>query len=441
MRNRFESNNRFDAHQPAYRAVTFIHRTAYDFLTDTEEGLAILSSYECREEERYLRLALGLLASSRFRLLGLEFIFVALRRVRSPDLKGRLFEALRTARRFWDAEQYIIRFDSWQPKPELHFLTMAAALGFTEFALLTISQASQPQELATVVFAESLMVARLQYDSLARVTLDADFLRSLLRLGADLNMRPAPLDPISETGELSDWEMTLYGRCVTLAVDIIDNFRVTAIDLLSVVLQTGVPPHGRIVFAIHIGPTGPVIVCGAAIIRQWKRVGRHGDTRKYPSFRRQELTFVVDSSLAFLLEVARTRLFKYMTAADVGIGENLGLGTGSSWSGDICVPFVRVCEPSRGSRVVSTWRIVDGGIRAEMASLFLRWLLAGGSVWMGMDEELIGAGHKVNLDMSDRPEAYERVGGSITHVFGAEECCSARGRDVDEGLRAEGGGS
>lgn len=34
--------------------------------------------------------------------------------------------------------------------------------------------------------------------------------------------------------------------------------------------------------------------------------------------------------------------------------------------------------------------------------------------------------------MVGRPKAYERVGGPITHVFGAE-CCSMRGCDVDRG--------
>lgn len=94
---------------------------------------------------------------------------------------------------------------------------------------------------------------------------------------------------------------------------------------------------------------------------------------------------MVNNSLAFLLEVARFRLSKYMTAADVGIEENLGLDTGTSCSRDICVPFVRICELSPGFRVVATWRIVDSGIRAEMASLFLRWLLPGDDSWMRID--------------------------------------------------------
>lgn len=106
------------------------------------------------------------------------------------------------------------------------------------------------------------MVAHLQYANLVTVTLEADFLRSLLRLGADPNMKLAPLDPISETGDLLDWEMTPYGLCVTLAVDMIDSSGVVAKGLLSVVLQSGVTPHGRIVFGIHIGPKGPVLICG-----------------------------------------------------------------------------------------------------------------------------------------------------------------------------------
>lgn len=284
------------------------------------------------------------------------------------------------------------------------------------------------------------MVTRLQYDTLSVTTVDVGFLRSLLRLGADINSRFARLDSVSEIGDFSEWEMTPYGLCVTLAVDVMGCPGNAAKDLLRAVMQTGVTPHGRILFGIQIGPKGAVLMGGHASARKWKDLNRHGYTGKHRRFQDHELIFVVASSLAFLLEVVRFRLFKHMTAADMEVGENSRLGAGTSCNRDICVSFVRICESPLWTRVVSTWRIADRSIRADMASLFRRWLLPGDDSWKGMDEELIGVGHMIKLDMNGRPEAYERVDGSVTHVFGAEECCSSRGRDVDGDLRTEDGG-
>ena len=437
VRTRSLSNNS-DARRPNHRVVTFIHRTAYDFMTDSEEGLGILSFYECRKEERYLHLTQGLLASCRFgESPTFNTVSAPLLHVRFPDFKARTFEVLRTAWRFWDAGQYP-RFVQPEIEPP-HFISVAAAQGFTEFALSTISQANQPEDLATEVLIEFLAIARFEYDILSGIPLNGDFLQSLLRLGADLNSRSPRINAVSETTDFAGLEVTPYRLCVTLAVEIMDRHKAAAKGLLSVVLQTGVTPHGRVVFGIHIGPKGPVLMGDHASERQRIGMKRHSHTQKYPSFRKQELVFVIDSSLAFLLEIARCRLSEYMTAADMGVDENPRLGAGTC-SRDICVPFVHIRERSPRSRVVSTWRIVDGRIRAGMASLFRRWLLPGDDSWMGMNEELIGVGHKVNLDISGRSKAYKRFKGSLTHVFGAERCCSGRGCAVDEGPRAKDGG-
>lgn len=128
-----------DARQPRNCVLTFIHQTAYDFLTDSEEGHKILSFYECREEERCLRLAQGLLPSSKFRLLSLDLMSIALPHVRSPDLKDRIFEALRTVWNVWDAGQYLLTHKFWRATIEQLFLSVVAARGLTDFILSVIS--------------------------------------------------------------------------------------------------------------------------------------------------------------------------------------------------------------------------------------------------------------------------------------------------------------
>lgn len=415
--------------------MTFIHRTAYDFLTDSEEGHRILSFYECREEERYLRLAQGWLASSRFRLLRLDPISVSLRHVRSPDLKTRVFEVLYTAWKFWDADQHIIIYHSLQPtrKAKLHFLSLVAAQGFTDFALSAIVQASQPEELATEVLEKSLVVACFQYEKLSTVTLNGDFLRSLLRLGADPNSRSARLDLVSEPADLSEWEITPYGLCVTLAVDIVYHSRDAARDLLSAILQAGVTPEGRILFSIYEGRERPTLV-GGHETTTWTGRKPPSFPRGGPSIQSRQLRFIMDSSLAFLLEVVWFRVGECMPSAHAGAERSPRLGAGTSCSREICVPFVHAFDVFRPT--LGLYRIVDGDVRAEMASLFQRWLLPGDESLSSIEEEVNRAVEKVKLDMVGRPEAYEEVEGPLEYVFMANECCSARRRDVDGGLRA-----
>jgi len=135
--------------------VSFVHRTAYDFLTGSDEGEKILSYDPTSPKERYLRLAKGELASSSFRhgvgfIQGLEMLpnwhrifWEALAHALSQGLEEEeVTRVLSDSHELWCAG----RFPGSRP-----ILTSSMVEGLGQFALSVIRRDPSPKNLATRV--------------------------------------------------------------------------------------------------------------------------------------------------------------------------------------------------------------------------------------------------------------------------------------------------
>ncbi|KAI0853761.1 hypothetical protein F5Y00DRAFT_257063 [Daldinia vernicosa] len=172
--------------------VQFIHRTAYDFITDTEEGHRIRAYDSSSSEKLYIQLVKGHLIMAKF-LRGhneaLEDVLRYLSEIKDLSLQPRIYEILRHVWAWYHERNYRIAgedsSDSFCTGP--HFLALLTESIYRNFILSTIKGSSNPSSLATHVL-RNIHFSITRGDSALIERLDC-FLESLLALGADATSR------------------------------------------------------------------------------------------------------------------------------------------------------------------------------------------------------------------------------------------------------------
>lgn len=410
-----------DSRQYRLSPVTFFHRTAHDFLVDSEKGREILSFHKSREEERYLRLALGKLASSRYDAASLGNICSSLLCVESPELRGRVCEILRIAWIFYDG---CFLANNGALKSHPCFLSEIAAEGFEYFALSAISQDPSPRELASQILTEVFQIPFSKIWDHPTSSPD-DFLHSLLRLGADPNARR------TRCGELSDPRLTMrldnltpYGCAVLFSLN---NGAFKLGRSLEIFLSTGRAPEGRFPISFlkdwddftlrFYYPFYGSLLCG--LKRGLGKRGLGNPTRD------RALGFCADGSLPLLLEGVKRQQGEHSPILNTVAEKCRRPGASRSCGEEIHVPIVVMYEDrNSGYRKPRAFRMVNEGTRAELGSLIKRWLFADGDLRSAVEEEITRVKEGIARDIDENDEAYEEIEvWSIPKVLKEEGCC------------------
>ncbi|KAI2784123.1 hypothetical protein F4815DRAFT_456926 [Daldinia loculata] len=174
--------------------VQFIHRTAYDFIKDTEEGHRIRAYDSSSSDTQYLQLAQGHLIRAKFfrglRIEDVEVVLGYLSEIKDLSLQPLIHEMLRRVWVWYHKHYYrivaILFSDRFCTGP--HFLVLLTGFPFRNFILSTIKGSSDPSSLATHVLRNIDFLSSSRKDSSLIRSLDC-FLEPLLSLGADATSR------------------------------------------------------------------------------------------------------------------------------------------------------------------------------------------------------------------------------------------------------------
>ncbi|KAI1414461.1 hypothetical protein F5Y13DRAFT_158602 [Hypoxylon sp. FL1857] len=167
--------------------IQFIHRTAYDFLTDTEEGHRIRAYDSSSSDALNIQLVKGDLVMARlFRSSKGNDVHRVLRPlswVADPSLQAGIFKLLRGIWYWYDNKYYVVR-DVWLYKSPV-FLAVATSPAFRHFILSSIAEDPNPSSLATDVLRDMFDNSFRRFDRKGGIKALSCFVRPLLSLDAD----------------------------------------------------------------------------------------------------------------------------------------------------------------------------------------------------------------------------------------------------------------
>lgn len=169
--------------------VQFIHRTAYDFLTENEEGFRVRAYDSSSRDSQLLLLArINLVEIRLYRPkcnYNSERVLFPLSLITSPGVNNQIHETLQVCWKWYDREDTFYIWD--RDKDPLHRLPLphflAAVLpGFKDFVLSTIAASPDPPSPATLILRD-MSFLRWKVDDPFEAT--RTFLKPLISLGAN----------------------------------------------------------------------------------------------------------------------------------------------------------------------------------------------------------------------------------------------------------------
>ncbi|KAI1656230.1 hypothetical protein F4813DRAFT_390912 [Daldinia decipiens] len=168
--------------------VEFIHRTAYDFMKDTEEGHRIRAYGSYSSDTLYIQLVKGhLIMAKLFRGLSdgrFGVVLEYLSEIKDLSLQPLVHEMLRRVWTWYHERYYLIYLEECCTGP--HFLALLTDFPFRNFILSAIKESPNPSPLATHVLRNiNSMVGEI----LSPIERLDCFLEPLLALGADATSR------------------------------------------------------------------------------------------------------------------------------------------------------------------------------------------------------------------------------------------------------------
>ncbi|KEZ38893.1 hypothetical protein SAPIO_CDS10206 [Scedosporium apiospermum] len=412
-----------------YSKVSFIHRTAYDFLMDSEEGRKILSFDPSPSEARYLRLANGELVSSRFLPHSLRGFLTTLRYALLPSLEDQIREALHNA---WDLYEAGYLFDHFGRLP---FLLVVAIQGFEDFAISMIRQDPSSSHLADQVL-RALFKAAIGCQPSSKIYREAiqngNIVRSLLSLGAN---------PVSRlVGFELDYQPAgeVHLRTTTFAL---------ASILIAQELHFGLPPlepyvslldgfrgylpdvNERVPVTLWVGETGGWLDFDTLPLeREMKSLPEEEKDLRQD----ERLFFVLDMSLAYLLERINAILPSRGLTANVTDLESQRPDDDPPFR---ILPLVAL-QAVRGLRArAHPFRMVSKSAKDKLdflSCLVGRWLGSNPCPKPHMHQELWILGKEIRQHVVESPGAYEEIMVPIKFIL-AEEGCGYEGDKSETG--------
>lgn len=182
-----EAGNRLLPH--ARSAVRFIHRSAYDFLIEEQEGLRIRAYDSTSQDQQCLQLLKGALVYNKIyrdKSLGRALsVLLPLSFIDDPTLDGQVSSLFQICGK-WYRDRHLTYDNRHDIEPQPQFLALAAIPKLRKYVLSSISQSKNPPLLATLVLRDLFGLLEGAYDPF---TLAKYFLKPLLSLGADPNLR------------------------------------------------------------------------------------------------------------------------------------------------------------------------------------------------------------------------------------------------------------
>ncbi|KAI0835164.1 hypothetical protein F5Y06DRAFT_276867 [Hypoxylon sp. FL0890] len=170
--------------------IRFIHRTAYDFLTDTDEGYRIRTHDSSSPDTLYIQLAKGKFVEvMAFQNPSLGKILTPLSFVTDSNLQAITHDLLRKLWDWYDKGRGLSRRYQATTYISPGFLALAAFPEFKDFILSSIAVSPDPSSLATDVLRDLLYYGFYRCGLKESIIAIRCFIRPLLSLNADLKAK------------------------------------------------------------------------------------------------------------------------------------------------------------------------------------------------------------------------------------------------------------
>ena len=415
----------------AYRKIQFIHRSAYDFLTDTSEGLQIRDCDPTSEDERWLSITKGYLGLAQTGKLGtmghINRALEPLSCLAVPKLQPEIDRVLAICQRWY--RRRVLRLlpglPSWSPKGRPDrlsppFLVLAAYPKFRDFVISAIARSPDPSLEATILLRHlSDRRARISENVISNVYC---YLRPLLRLGADPNKKDI-IRHDRYSRELCRGAINFdsaFGRFLNVAVQRYNHHWETPLSVVEAVVRSFMSTEPNLDDRTSIG----VKICTR---RNGTRGTRHTPMANDPDYFEvisnipnlsdniwDHVCFILSVNLAFLLDVLNKRTRKFF-------GQNTSVSTSINPS----FPTSQV-QPHAQVRFVllmngytrKRYRLVDENVYPDLVRIIEQWLQGNNSepVFSSIDRVV----ENVLSEISDNTR-YQEVDSMLP--FLAEEQC------------------
>ena len=415
----------------AYRKIQFIHRSAYDFLTDTSEGLRIRDYNPASEDKRWLSITKGYLGLAHTGKLGtmghINRALEPLSRLAAPTLRPKIDRVLAICQRWYRHRvlRLISGFSSRSSKGRPDrlsppFLALAAYSNFRDFVISAVAGSPDPSQEATILLRHlSDRRTRMPENIISNAHC---YLGPLLRLGADPNKKDIIRRDINSK-ELSRGAITFdsaFGRFLNVAVRTYHGNVETPLSSVEAVVRSFMSTEPNLDDRTSIGVKIGTRRNGTHGTRQQPRANDPDYFEMYSSASDlsddivDNVCFILSINLAFLLDVLDNRTRKFF-------GQNTSVSTSINPSFPTShvqpyaqVRFVLLMNGYERKR----YRLVDEDVYPDWVHIIQQWLRGNNSepVFSSMDQMV----ENVLSDISDNTR-YQEVD-SILSLLAEEQC-------------------
>ena len=295
------SNERPEMTRYLESRVSFVHRTAYDFLTATSQGLEILNIDPLSQDQHFLLLIKGLLFISKtVHKQDSHEILAQLSIIKDGSLSAEVEQLFWLCKSTYEEGNLYYRFT--YPNPLPHFFSIAAFPTFYRLILKSISELDDASAVATLVLEQIFSPFICQHDP------SPEFVVALLDAGAN---------PHAETILLQEHPEVKFGTItagfeshLSRAVEILyielyfpPSHR-NVFTICTILLKTKPDLNRRVPLLLNISKQRGLIEVGGVD----RIVSRYGDLSTAQSEGESEVCVILDVNLAFMFALLFKRL-------------------------------------------------------------------------------------------------------------------------------------
>ena len=393
--------------------VRFIHRTAYDFLVDTEEGQSIRAFELSSQDEQYISLVKGFLVEARVNnsrnYRQVRAGLLPLSWVSSKRFKMQVHELLQI---FWDwYDLRRLQMDNRSPLyPSPHFLAIAVFPNFKTFVLENIARSPDPALLATRILRDMFC------DNFFCIGDCRAFLELLLSLGANPNTEGICYadHPGQMTRSKSKQFISAFGQFLKTSIISARWNSTPPSELLSTFMNSNVRLDARVAIRICCDKTGPYKIATVLSFKPGDWNNLRADPGNHECF-----TVILDANLAFLVDVLRKLISGGSTTGLLNTPRKCLAPLGeveSRTQPSTRIPFIIITDDI----CMRIYRIHDEKISGKLLAM-VEPLIYGGFINL-ISTQFIELREKIIREIADKSEKYEELHDSVTSLLEKEGC-------------------
>ncbi|KAI1471056.1 uncharacterized protein F4812DRAFT_455168 [Daldinia caldariorum] len=411
--------------------IQFIHRTAYDFITDTKEGHRICAQDSYSLNTLRIQLAKGHLVMAKFfrdTTNDIDRVYRYLHPIEDPSMLDETIQILRLARAWYNEHYYRLNPTLYQKFPCIigpHFLALFAEPKYRSFVLSSIKESSNPSSLATHILRNLQLRCppyppiKTNFPGISYIETLNCYLRPLLSLDANITCQGpcAPFIPQDERQPLLF--ISAFAKFMLNVLIFKASFKLVA-EPLRVFMENGPNLHERIPLFISM-PGGLELIFPETFVQphDWPfQDGNYGrvstmldiDDDVLRSSRNLDVFVVLIVDIGLLVKA-------FLMSHSVDMYLRIAKGLECQPAQMILIHVDDIRPQVRRSTRCMRFRPTNVEATEPLLSLLLQFVCG-----HDVSEEVYKEVVKAIRDFSSGSPSYEMIDGSVQHYLAEQEC-------------------